>query len=227
MTHWCLVPKAASFVNKHFIFAGLRFGFGIGDNASGLVAARLFPYWIWPSTFTEFPAPSFPKENAEGLYCQTKAFSLCQRTGMEVTAEVQIQAARSTVWRKFIDISTWPQWHLQISRAEWHSGPPWKEDSIFLLSMSPFLVPLTIRSQIKMVSPQNLVVWESRVVGLTAVHVFEFSDSLGGCLVREKETYHGPWVGIMSLLQVRQSNSFRRSLHKLKALAEVNRAWEA
>ncbi len=96
-----------------------------------------------------------------------------------------------------------------------------------LLTMSPFFVPVTIRTQIKMVSPHNLVVWEGHFAGFTAVHVFEFTDSLGGCLVREKETYHGPWVGIMSLLQGRQSDSFRQSLHKLKNLAEGNRAREA
>lgn len=194
---------------------------------SGLGAPGLFQTNPGALIFFDLPAPAFHKDKEKSLYCQTKAWPLSQRTGMEVTAEVQIQAARSTVWRKFTDISTWPQWHLQISRAEWHAGLPWQEGSFMLLTMSPFFVPVTIRTQIKMVSPHNLVVWEGRFAGFTAVHVFEFTDSLGGCLVREKETYHGPWVGIMSLLQGRQSDSFRQSLHKLKNLAEGNRAREA
>lgn len=146
---------------------------------------------------------------------------------MEIKAEVQIQAAKSSVWQRFQDVSTWPHWHLQISRAEWQEGPAWSVGSILLIKASPFLVPLVVRAQIKMVSPQNLVVWEGRVAGLTAVHVFEFTNSLGGCRVLEKETYHGMSASLISLLKGRQARSFRVSLHNFKELVEGNRPREA
>ncbi len=146
---------------------------------------------------------------------------------MEVRAEVQIQAARHSVWQKFLDISAWPDWHLQISAAEWLAGPAWSDGSVLWITVSPFLVPVAVTAQIKLVSPQNLVVWESRAAGLVAVHVFEFRDSLGGCLVQEKETYHGPSASFMSLLRGRQTRAFRRSLHNFKEWVEGNRAREA
>lgn len=77
-----------------------------------------------------------------------------------------------------------------------------------------------------MVSPKNLVVWEGRLAGLSAVHVFEFTDSLGGCKVLEKETYHGMSASLMSLLKGRQTSSFRLSLHNLKYLVEGSRVRE-
>ncbi len=146
---------------------------------------------------------------------------------MEVRAEIQIQAARQAVWQKFLDVSTWPRWHLQIAGAEWLVGPAWSDGSVLRLTVSPFFVPVAVTAQIKSVSPQNLVVWEGHVAGLTAVHVFEFKDSLGGCLVQEKETYHGPGASLMSLLQGRQARAFRISLHNFKTLVEGNRPREA
>ena len=146
---------------------------------------------------------------------------------MEVKAEVQIQAARSSVWQRFLDVSTWPNWHVQISEAEWLSGPAWSDGSVLRITVSPFLVPVAVTAQIKLVSPQNLVVWEGRTAGLTAVHVFEFKDSLGGCLVQEKDTYYGPGASVMPFLRGRQTRSFRCSLHNFKKLMEGNRAREA
>lgn len=145
---------------------------------------------------------------------------------MEVRAEVQIQAARYSVWQTFRDVSTWPQWHLQIAEATWLAGPAWSDGSVLRITVSPFWVPVAVTAQIKLVSPRNLVVWEGRAAGLTAVHVFEFKDSLGGCLVQEKETYHGPSAGLMYLLRRRQTRSFRLSLRNFKNLVEGNRARE-
>ncbi len=145
---------------------------------------------------------------------------------MEATAEVQIQAARSSVWERFRDISTWPGWHVQIAWVEWLTAPAWSVGAVLRMTVVPFFVPVTVHAQLRMVSPQNLVVWESRTTGLTAVHVFEFKDSLGGCLVQEKETYHGLSSRFMPLLKGRQARSFHRSLHNFKKMVEGNRARE-
>lgn len=144
---------------------------------------------------------------------------------MEIGAEILIQAARNAVWRRFEDVAAWPSWHERIQAAQWR-GPAWTDGAQLQLRVTPLFWAVTVHAQIKTVSIPNLVVWESRLPGLTAVHVFDFSDSLGGCLVREKETYHGSFVALASPLLSRQRQAFQRSLHNLKALIEGNRAQE-
>lgn len=145
---------------------------------------------------------------------------------MEVRAEVQIQAARAAVWEKFLDISQWPLWHEQIGSVEWSAGLPWTEGAELRLLVSPLFVAVPVKAHVRMISERRMIVWESHSRGLTAVHAFEFSDSLGGCLLQERETYHGPAAAVFTLLQGRQSRAFSRSLHNFKSLAEGNRARE-
>ncbi len=139
---------------------------------------------------------------------------------MVVRADVQIHAARATVWQVFADTAAWPAWHTQIRAVHWLTPVPWQDDAVLQLNVTPLAVPITIQAQMKSVVPENLVVWESRVPGLVAVHVFEFVDSLGGCQVREKETFHGPLAFGMRLMQHQQSHAYARSLHNLKQLVE-------
>ena len=145
---------------------------------------------------------------------------------MEVRAEVQIQAARTAVWKRFLEISEWPLWHEQIHSVEWGSGPPWSENAELLFQASPLFIEVSFKANLRLVSEGRLIVWESQVAGLTAVHAFEFSDSLGGCLLQERETYHGPASAMFVLLRGRQSRMFSRSLHNFKILVEGNRARE-
>ncbi len=139
---------------------------------------------------------------------------------MEVKAEVQIHTARATVWQVFVHTAAWSSWHTQIRHAVWLTPVPWHDNAVLQLQVTPLAVPITVQAHMKSVVPESLVVWESRVPGLTAVHVFEFTDSLGGCQVREKETFHGPLASGLSLLHGRQSHAYARSLHNLKLLVE-------
>lgn len=145
---------------------------------------------------------------------------------MDVQAEILIQAARTAVWRQYADVSAWPVWHRQIQAAYWLRGEAWTDGAILQLTVAPLFVPVTVRVSMKMVAAEHLVVWECRLPGLAAVHVFEFSDSLGGCLVREKETYHGLLSPVMFLLRHRQRQAFAQALLNLKGLVERNRARE-
>ncbi len=93
-----------------------------------------------------------------------------------------------------------------------------------MLRVSPLPLPVTIQVEVKSIVPENLVVWESRILGLTAVHVFEFADSLGGCRVREKETFHGFLTTVPYLLRRRQTEAYAQSLRNLKHYVESGQA---
>ncbi len=139
---------------------------------------------------------------------------------IDVRAEIQIHTARATVWQVFTNIATWPLWHIQVEHMEWVTPVPWQENALLQLRIKPLATPMVIQAQMKSVVPASLVVWESRIPGLTAIHVFEFMDSLGGCRVREKETFHGPLALGLLLLRGRQTSAYTQSLHNLKQFVE-------
>lgn len=142
---------------------------------------------------------------------------------MEVQGEIHIKAARSAVWRRFMEVEKWPQWHPQVAKATWGAGSPWTENAELRLTVSPLGFPVPIVAFLRMVAPPHMVIWESRFLGLNAVHVYEFSESLGGCLVSDRETYHGPVALMMGLLAPVQQRAFQTALANLKDLVEGQR----
>ena len=112
---------------------------------------------------------------------------------MQASASTFIQASRNRAWSVFADTSAWPAWYDGIRHAAWIEGKPWTDGSILRLDSRWGVLGACVR----LAAEPSMAVIEVRIWSSTAVIVFEVEDSVGGCQVKVRESWHGPaaWLG--------------------------------
>ena len=140
-----------------------------------------------------------------------------------IAAEIYIHAARGTVWQKFCQRQEWPRWDAQIGPGRWldnQTPTEWQEGDRFQMqTQSPLGLHLET-AVVRMVVPDDTLVWESAAAGVNVVHSAHFADELGGCKVRVRNTYHGLAVFLLWLSRGRQQKQLADSLHAFKEYVE-------
>lgn len=139
----------------------------------------------------------------------------------QVQDELYIHAASQAVWRKFSQLSEWPQWNSEVLAARWVQGGEWQEGSILeLRHKSLFGTEATTTAVIRMCVPGNTVVWESRTAGMTVVNSASFADDVGGCKLTARHAYHGMPTLALRLLGGRQRSNLEQAMRELKRFVE-------
>jgi len=140
-----------------------------------------------------------------------------------IAAEVYMRVARGTVWQKFCQRQGWPRWDTQVvvvRGLDNQTPTAWQEGDRFQMQLQN---PLGLRLEtaiVRMVVPDDTLVWESAAPGVNVVYSAHFTDELGGCKLRVRHTYHGPAVFLLWLTRGRQQTQLNETLHTFREYVE-------
>jgi uncharacterized protein YndB with AHSA1/START domain len=129
--------------------------------------------------------------------------------------EVFIEAPSGTVWALQTDISSWPRWRSDVSRAELEGEL--EVGSVFRWRSGGFNVISTVRE----IEPGWRLGWTGRAFGTRAVHTWTFEPREGGVLVQTEESFEG-WLvrALRGSMRKTLEGSLRTWLAELKREAE-------
>jgi uncharacterized protein YndB with AHSA1/START domain len=133
---------------------------------------------------------------------------------VKASVEITINAAPDKVWHLLTDISKWPTWQTNITKAE-IKGPV-QTGTRFVWSMGS----TSIHSQIALVEPYRRLAWTGTAFWLRAIHVWKLQPLPDGrTLVMEKESMDGFLISAMfSSKSLEESD--KQWLEDLKRAAE-------
>ena len=149
---------------------------------------------------------------------QTEGHVNIDRNAPAITRdEILIAAPLSTVWKVQTDVSAWPRWNPDISRAEMTG--PLAAGTIFRWSTAGLD---DITSTVGEVVPERRIVWSGPAQGITAVHVWTFTPVQDGVLVKTEESWDGaPVRERLEFMQGALDASLKSWLASLKREAEA------
>jgi uncharacterized protein YndB with AHSA1/START domain len=102
--------------------------------------------------------------------------------------ETDIEAPPDVVWRVHTDVSSWPNWHPDITEA--HLDGPFEPGSAFDWTSYRFAVTSTIYA----VDDGTRVLWGGTANGITGVHEWTFDETAAGTHVTTNESFAGERV---------------------------------
>jgi uncharacterized membrane protein len=113
--------------------------------------------------------------------------------------EIDIEAPLDRVWRLHTDVNSWPTWQADISAA--HIDGDLEPGVAFDWTSYGF----SVRSTVYDLADGSRVLWGGTSGGITGIHEWLFSETLGGVHVTTTESFAGEPVeadapGMQSLL---------------------------
>lgn len=122
-----------------------------------------------------------------------------------VTAEArsEIAAPAEVVWSVLNDIKGWPRWNPDVSHVVIDDVPRPGVEFRWRAGGAP------IRSRIEDVKPNKRLTWTGRMLGIRAVHSWEFKSNCASTEVRTAESFEGVLV---RLFPRRMRDMLRKSL---------------
>ncbi|MFN8493883.1 MAG: SRPBCC family protein [Caldilineaceae bacterium] len=142
---------------------------------------------------------------------------------LTLAATLYIHAARGAVWEKFCQLTEWPRWNTAVRTARWLESAPqghWQENARFQVEeQGRFGTTLNV-AVVRMVLPNDTLVWESSAPSLHIVHRAHFTDELGGCKLQLRKTYHGLATLPLFFWRGGQQSQLEQSLRNLKVWVE-------
>ncbi|SES45999.1 SRPBCC family protein [Actinokineospora terrae] len=141
----------------------------------------------------------------------TPAPLTCQGKGINPAAQLHhqtetfIKAPLSTVWRLHTDVEGWPSWQRAVTSMERLDPGPLRPGSRFRWTTPAPPTPTTpattlvITSTVGQVKPGTCVRWTGPALGDglridEGVHVWTFTETRGGVIVRTEESWRGPQI---------------------------------
>lgn len=96
-----------------------------------------------------------------------------------------INAAPEVVWSVLVDLDRWPQWNDNVAQVivEGPIAPAtqfrWKSGGV------------AITSRLIEVTPVTRITWTGRVMGISAIHIWELESHLDGTRIKTEESFDG------------------------------------
>lgn len=130
--------------------------------------------------------------------------------------EVLIDAPLQVIWELHVDVAGWPSWHPDIDGTQ--PQGPLGPGAVFRWQTAG----LDITSTVAQLDAPRRVVWGGPAHGITGVHVWMFTDTVSGVLVRTEESWDGdPVRNSADTLQPALDASLQSWLCALKRAAEA------
>jgi len=130
-------------------------------------------------------------------------------------AEVDIEAPVEAVWRILADLEKWPAWNGGVSKIRVNG--PIEVGTSFEWVGGGF----KIVSRLEEVAPPARIGWTGKMLGIRAVHIWEFQAEGPGTRVRTEESFEG-WPAALFRTAMRKTlkKTLDQGLAALKAEAE-------
>ncbi|MFF8997158.1 SRPBCC family protein [Streptomyces achromogenes] len=134
---------------------------------------------------------------------------------------ILIHAPLHTIWKVQTDVANWPSWQPDVDVVVKDTPGRLRPGSVFRWSTEG----LDITSTVKQTDYGKRLVWGGPAQGITAVHVWTFTPTRNGVLVRTEESWSGaPVLADQAALQAALDNSLRKWVNNLKHEAETRAA---
>ena len=122
---------------------------------------------------------------------------------MVITAEIEINAPLSVVWRTFSQMENWDDWNTACRSCCIVSGDAsLSAGTCFTFVIRPLVFPLKVQPRIVSCDPGREVVWEGGKLGINASHTWQFREEDGNVRLLSVERFTGPMVWVGYLLRV-------------------------
>ncbi|MET9596038.1 SRPBCC family protein [Streptomyces sp. NPDC006516] len=132
--------------------------------------------------------------------------------------DIVIHAPLDRIWSIQTDVENWPAWQPNVSSAVKQTPGKLRPGSSWIWSTEGLE---NITSTVKQVQPKRRIVWGGPAQGITAVHVWTFTQAKNGVHVHTEESWTGePVTANTAYLQGALDDSLDHWLHNLKQQAE-------
>lgn len=132
--------------------------------------------------------------------------------------DIVIHASLDQVWRVQTDVENWPAWQPGVSSSVKQTPGRLRPGSSWVWSTEGLE---NITSTVKQVQPKRRIVWGGPAQGITAVHVWTFTQARDGVHVHTEESWTGDPVAANTVyLQGALDASLENWLNNLKQQAE-------
>lgn len=132
--------------------------------------------------------------------------------------DIVIHAPLERVWRVQTDVENWPAWQPNVSSSVKQTPGKLRPGSSWVWSTEGLE---DITSTVKQVQPKRRIVWGGPAQGITAVHVWTFTQAKDGVHVHTEESWTGePVDANTEYLQEALDASLDHWLHNLKQRSE-------
>ncbi|MFJ3224277.1 SRPBCC family protein [Streptomyces sp. NPDC086783] len=132
--------------------------------------------------------------------------------------DIVIHASLDRVWRVQTDVENWPAWQPNVSSSVKQTPGRLRPGSSWVWSTEGLE---DITSTVKQVQPKRRIVWGGPAQGITAVHVWTFTQAPDGVHVHTEESWTGDPVAANTVyLQGALDASLENWLNNLKSQAE-------
>ncbi|GGR96830.1 MULTISPECIES: SRPBCC family protein [Streptomyces] len=137
---------------------------------------------------------------------------------------VLIHAPLHTVWKVQTDVANWPSWQPDVDVVVKDTPGRLRPGSVFRWSTEG----LDITSTVQQADYGKRLAWGGPAQGITAVHVWTFTQTRNGVLVHTEESWTGaPVLADQAALQSALDDSLRNWVNNLKHEAETQAAGRA
>jgi len=120
----------------------------------------------------------------------------------EIKAEksIVVNAPVEKVWKLMLDVASWPQWFPTLKTAGLVSGDSLAKGSVFYFKLALKGPALKMKVAVVESEPRKRVAWTGGMLGVHAVHSFDFEAEGQKTKVVSKEVFQGPMVGALKIL---------------------------
>ncbi|MET9884702.1 SRPBCC family protein [Streptomyces sp. NPDC006430] len=135
--------------------------------------------------------------------------------------EILIHAPLATVWKIQTDVEKWPTWQPSVEAVTKDTPGRLRPGSVFRWSTEG----LDIVSTVRQADHGRRLAWGGPAQGITAIHVWTFTPTRDGVLVRTEESWTGaPVLAHQAALQAALDQSLHHWVTNLKHRAETGPA---
>jgi hypothetical protein len=161
------------------------------------------------------PGPSSEAASSSSLTCADVRVD--ETAPVIVRKSIVIDAPLHTVWAVQTDVDNWPSWQPDVTAALKDTPGPLRPGSVFRWETQG----LDITSTVKQVHHGKCLAWGGPAQGINAIHVWTFTRTRDGVLVRTEESFAGAAVEAnTALFQAGLDSSLQNWVNNLKHESE-------
>jgi len=138
-----------------------------------------------------------------------------EQAPVKASSEINISAKADTVWKIITDFKNWNKWNSDIKELSINGEV--EKGTVFNWKAGPAKITSTIQH----IEPPTFISWTGKMIGISAVHVWEIIPTDRITIVKTSESWDGLLVKLMKRkMQKMLRNSLDTGLQYLRKEAE-------
>lgn len=145
---------------------------------------------------------------------------------LQAKKTIVINASAEAIWKIMADISAWPRWFPTIREAGPLAGAALAPGSTLYFKAAVAGPAMKLKVKVSESRPPKKLAWTGGMLGVSAVHGFDFEPEGQATRVTSWENFTGPMVGVLKLIMTEEKlgRLHQEWIEALKTEAEKGRA---